>query len=214
MSRRPGRLAGLVLAVAVLAAGCSAQADETEPPDVAPSATSAPNLAAMKKAAQIEDCPTSDPSVAPVEQGLPDMVVNCLAGGRAVRLAGLRGTPMLVNIWGQWCLPCRQEAPYLSEIAASGHATSGKGGLRLLGIDYDDPRPDYAIEWAQLSKWRFPQLADPDRALAGPLKVSAGPPQTLFVNADGVVVFRHAGPFTSADQIRDLVRDHLGVTIR
>ena len=91
--------------------------------------------------------------------------------------------------------------------------TASERWLLLLGIDYDDPRPDYAIEWAQLAQWRYPQLADPDRSLAAPLKVAGGPPQTLFVDADGVIVFRHAGPFTSADQIRELVRTHLGVTL-
>ena len=212
---RAGRLGrfGIVLASLLLAfvgaAGCAPAASEEPPPQISPTAAAPANLAALKKAAGIADCPKSDAAVAPVQGGLPDRLVSCLGGGRDVRLAGLHGTPMLINVWGQWCAPCREEAPYLTEIANSDHL-----GLLLVGIDYDDPRPDYAIEFAQLSKWRYPQLADPERKLAGPLKVSAGPPQTLFVSADGVVVYRHAGPFTSADEIRRLVREHLGVNLR
>ena len=205
------RLVAAVLALATMLAGCTApadQPDQSEPPDISPSATAPATLAAMKTAAGIADCPVSDATTAVRAGGLPDVTVACLGGGRSVRLAGLRGTPMLINVWGQWCYPCRQEAPALTAIATSPHR-----GLVLLGIDYNDPRPDYAIEWAQLSKWRYPQLADPDRTLAGPLKVAGGPPQTLFVDADGVIVFRHAGPFTSADQIRELVRTHLGVSL-
>ncbi len=208
MSRPIARLGAAALAAALLLGGCTQTSAGDTPGDVPTSATAPATLAEMKADAGIQDCPASDPTVAPRPNGLPDVAVGCLGGGRDVRLAGLRGTPMLINVWGQWCLPCRQEAPYLTEIANSPHA-----GLSLLGIDYDDPRPDYAIEWAQLSKWRYPQLADPDRTLAGPLKVAGGPPQTLFVDAEGEVVFRHAGAFTSADQIRDLVRQHLGVKL-
>lgn len=205
------RLVGVLLTAAVaaaLAGGCTPPTSADEPPDIPPSATDPANLAALKTDARIQDCPASKADTAAVPGGLPDMTVACLGGGRDVRLAGLRGTPMLINVWGQWCGPCREEAPYLSEVANGKHP-----GLLILGIDYDDPRPDYAIEFAQLSKWRYPQLADPERKLAGPLKVSAGPPQTLFVDADGVIVYRHAGPFTSAAQIRDLVREHLGVRL-
>lgn len=206
---RPGRrqLAGFLLA-ATLAAGCAPATSAEEPPEIPPTATDPANLAALKKAARIEECPKSDGDVAPVENGLPDLVVACLGGGRDVRLAGLRGKPMLINAWAQWCPPCREESPYLSEIAGADHR-----GLLILGIDYADPRPDYAIEFAQISGWRYPQLVDAEKALAGPLQLSAGPPQTLFVDADGVIVARHAGPFTSAAEIRDLVREHLGVRL-
>lgn len=198
-----------LLVVLVGAAGCAPAASQEPPPEIPPTAVAPANLAALKQAAGIADCPKSDAAETPVSGGLPDQLVPCLGGGRDVRLAGLRGTPMMINVWGQWCAPCREEAPYLTEIATSDHRE-----LLIVGIDFDDPRPDYAIEYAQLSKWRYPQLADPDRKLAGPLKVAAGPPQTLFVSADGVIVYRHAGPFRSAGEIRQLVGTHLGVTLR
>ena len=65
----------------------------------------------------------------------------------------------------------------------------------ILGVDYEDPRPDLAIEFAQLSAWRFPQLVDRDKALAGPLQIT-GPPQTFFVRPDGTIAYRHVGPFS------------------
>ena len=80
----------------------------------------------------------------------------------------------------------------------------------IIGIDYSDPRPDYAIEFAELVKWKYPQLADPDLSLRSPLQI-AGPPQTLFVRADGEIAFRHSGPFGSTGRSPRCSQQHLGV---
>jgi cytochrome c biogenesis protein CcmG, thiol:disulfide interchange protein DsbE len=187
----------------VLARSTTPAASPTEP---APSTDTTADLAAMKKAAGIADCPKSDPKVAAVPSGLPDVVLPCLGGGREVRLAGLRGKPMMINVWAQWCGPCREEAPYLAEVAST-----NKSDLMIMGIDHDDPRPELAIEFAQLSTWKYPQLADPDVVLRQELQIS-GPPQTFFVRPDGTITYRHAGPFNSANEVRDLARKYLGVT--
>lgn len=193
----------------VSSAGIQRSGEEPSAARVASAGPASPprDLAAMKAAAGIADCPPSDPETPARADGLPDVVLGCLGGGRPVHLAGLRGKPMLINIWAQWCGPCRVEAPFLAAVS-----TSAEDGLLIMGIDYADPRPDYAIEFAQLSDWTFPQLQDEDKALEVPLQI-AGPPQTFFVTADGEVVYRHLGPFTSADQIRSLVAEHLGVTL-
>jgi cytochrome c biogenesis protein CcmG, thiol:disulfide interchange protein DsbE len=203
----------LALAAAVLVivlAGCVGSAAPAAP--VVSSAEAIPtpdvtaDLAATKRAAGIADCPRSDPDVAAHPSGLPDVVLPCLGGGREVRLAGLRGRPMMINVWAQWCGPCREEAPYLAEVAAA-----NQSDLMIMGIDHADPRPDLAIEFAQLSTWTYPQLADPDVVLRAALQIT-GPPQTFFVRPDGTIAYRHAGPFGSAAEIRDLADKHLGVT--
>ena len=216
---RTGRkveFAWLVAAIAVatlVLTGCGAAATPAgsapnvpPPSEVAPSPESTASLGPMKKAAEIADCPKSDPDVAAVPSGLPDVVLPCLGGGREVRLAGLRGKPMMINIWAQWCGPCREEAPYLADVA-----TTNKSELMILGIDHADPQPALAIEFAQLSTWTYPQLADPDVVLRAALQIT-GPPQTFLVRPDGTVAYRHAGSFKSADEIRDLVRKHLGIS--
>ena len=176
------------------------------PIEVSPNAVPRADLATLKKAAGIADCPKSDPTVAAVPSGLPDVELPCLGGGREVRLAGLRGEPMMINVWAQWCSPCREEAPYIAEVAKR-----NKSDLMIVGIDHDDPQPELAIEFAQLSSWKYPQLSDPDVVLRAALQIS-GPPQTFFVRPDGTIAYRHAGPFDSAEEIRDLARKHLGVS--
>jgi len=210
MSRRP--LAAALLAL-VLVTGCTSEPPVTRssaaPSAVAPTtsgrAPDSDGLAEEKAAAKIEDCPASDPGVAPVPGGLPDAVLPCLGGGRDVRLAGLRGRPMVINVWAQWCGPCRDEAPFLAEVAAT-----NRSDVLLLGIDHADPDPAAALEFARVASWRYPQIQDQDLVLRRDLQVVALP-QTLFVRADGTLAHRNLKPFTSADQIRQLAEQHLGV---
>jgi cytochrome c biogenesis protein CcmG, thiol:disulfide interchange protein DsbE len=206
---RPGWLAPAAAVLVIVLTGCAGSAAPTPPvassAEVMPTPEVTADLAATKKAAGIADCPRSDPDVAALPSGLPDVVLPCLGGGRKVRLAGLRGKPMMINVWAQWCGPCREEAPHLAEVAAA-----NQSDLMIMGIDHADPRPDLAIEFAQLSTWTYPQLADPDVVLRSALQIS-GPPQTFFVRPDGTIAYRHAGPFTSAAEIRDMAEEHLGV---
>jgi len=195
----------LAAACVLLLAACVSPPERISPPP-APSPTETYDLPALKRQAGIADCPSSDSDVAVVPSGLPDVVLGCLGGGRDVHLAGLRGRPMMINIWAQWCAPCRAEAPHLAEVA-----NANQTDLMIMGIDIEDPRPEWAIEFAQLSGWKYPQLVDQEKVIAGPLQLS-GPPVTLFVRADGTLAYRHAGAFGSADQIRSLLRQHLGVS--
>lgn len=191
-------LAGLV--AALLLAGC---AREPAPGPVAASSApaTATDLVAARKAAGIPDCPASS-DAASVPGGLPELTLDCLGGDAGVRLAGLRG-PMLINLWAQWCEPCRAEAGHLSAFAST------RDDVAVLGINYQDPQPALAIEFAQLVSARYPQLADPETTSKAALAVP-GIPLSLLVDAKGRVVARHPGPFVSLDEVNDWVDDGLG----
>src|SRR4051794_9270240 len=151
--RLPAGSALLAVLTALVLTGCGGSPDPLSGPSLpvaAPPAAAPSELAAQKKDAGIRDCPRSDADAAPVDSGLPDLMLDCLGGGRKVRLAGLRGRPMMINVWAQWCGPCQDEAPFLSEVAKANDPE-----LVILGVDYDDPRPDRAIEFARVLGWRF-----------------------------------------------------------
>lgn len=192
----------------LLLAGCTpgqlVTADPSAPTSTSiPSVTADPDdLAALKAASGIEDCPTLAPQPA-VTDGLPDITLSCLGGGESVPLNALRG-PMVINIWAQWCGPCRTEAPFLTEVAEELN-----GRVDFLGIDYSDPRPELAIEFAEVAGWTYPQLVDEGSALRAPLQI-AGPPMTILLDADGRIAYNHRGQITSADQLRQLIDEHLG----
>ncbi|MGC3954668.1 MAG: TlpA disulfide reductase family protein [Propionicimonas sp.] len=197
MRRINGRVAGVVLAaLTVLPAGCTAVVPGTSPsPSVSPSV----DLVAARRAAGIEDCP--QPTGEPVPDGLPDLTLDCLGGDATVPLGALRG-PLLINLWAQWCLPCRQEAPVLAAFDAA------RDDVGVLGINYDDPEPDWAIEFARISGWTWPQLADPDKTIRASLGIP-GLPVTLLLDADGRIVRRHFGAFEDLDQLSGWVDEGL-----
>lgn len=220
---RPALLVLIVLLSCLTACSSGAPVTRGEPdPGNGPTTASEPSagksgpetsdeddLAARKAEAGIVDCPASDPEVARVADGLPDLTLECLGGGTAVRLAGLRGTPMVINVWAQWCGPCRQEAPFLSSVA---HQVEDRDDVAFLGIDFADPRPELAIDFARVAAWKYPQLVDPLSETKPDLKV-AGIPATLFVAADGRITHTHYAPFASEEELKQVIAEHLGVTV-
>lgn len=170
-----------------------------------PTATSpGDDLAKERKAAGIADCPTAGPVKQPAG-GLPDVTLECLGGGSSTSLAALpQGRPMLVNVWAQWCGPCRKEAPHLAAV----HKKLGSK-IAFIGIDSNDPRPELAIAFAQEAGWTWPQLVDPDWSLRG--KLGVGMPHTVLVDAEGHIVAQHPGEFTSAAELEQLIATKLKV---
>ncbi|MFZ1412227.1 MAG: TlpA disulfide reductase family protein, partial [Micropruina sp.] len=166
-----------------------------------------PALVQARQQAGIADCPVSDDSVAALADGLPDLVLDCIGGDSRVRLAGLRGKPMLINFWAQWCAPCRAESPHLREF-------SQRAGdkVLILGVDFADPRPDLAIEFAQLVSWPYAHVVDPERQTEAALRIT-GIPVSFLVDADGKIVHRQVGPFLSTDELIALAQEKLGVTL-
>lgn len=194
-------LAG-ALASGLVLVGCAAPSA-----DPAPALRVAPELVAQREAAGIPDCPETPAAVTPVQGGLPDLLLGCLGSGRQVNLAGLTGTPLVINVWAQWCAPCRVEAPHLKEFAER-----AAGTVRVIGIDHADPEPGLAIDFAAQAGWTYPHLTDPLKKTSGPLGFQ-GIPITLFVDAEGRIVHRLVGGITSTDQLVTEARTHLGVEL-
>ena len=154
-------------------------------------------------------CPSSDASPALAAGGLPDLTLPCLdpgAGAQQVRLAGLRGKPLVLSVWASWCEPCRTELPAVAEVAkAAGDQ------VRFLGVDVED-QPGDARSLAGELGVRFNSVRDPDGATKQELGW-IGPPITLFVDAGGHVVGRTIGSVGDAANLRSLIRKNLGVSV-
>ncbi len=165
-----------------------------------------PALRAARKKAGLDACPdVKDAGTAPGD-ALPAVTLPCLGGGSDVDLSSLRG-PLVLNLWAQWCGPCRGELPYYEKL----HESSG-GKLQVLGVDYQDTRPDWALDLLQQTGVTYPSLADPGGDLRVPLRVR-GLPAILFVDADGRVVHQEFTVIDSYAQLADMVHEHLGVTV-
>jgi thiol-disulfide isomerase/thioredoxin len=115
------------------------------------------------------------------------------------RLESLRGHPVVVNVWGSWCVPCRQEFPILQHAGA-------KHGKRVafLGIDTLDP-PAEAREFLREYPVTYPSYRDPRGTIAQDLGAGANAPVMLFIDARGETAFIHQGQYkTLADFEADI----------
>ena len=195
------------LLVTALIAGCGA--DEPAEPSFGggsePTSASSDELADLKAAAKIEDCPASG-KPASGRDALPDLELDCLGGGRPVRLSELTGTPTVINLWASWCEPCRKELPLL----AKADREYGER-VRFIGIDVADTAPESALRLAQESGVTYPQLVDRGGRTRAPLRYM-GLPQTVFVDEQGRMVFTERTPFRSYADVTAAIRRHLGVT--
>ncbi len=188
----------------LLTASCSTPAVSTSPPpERMPEVTASADLNLLRQQYGLPECPDTDPAAGAIPGGLPQTKLPCLGTDQLVNLAGLPREPMVLNFWAQWCAPCREESPYLRE------AFQQVEGVSFVGINYQDPQPDWALEFAALAEWTYPHVSDMERTLKTTLRIP-GLPVTLFVAADGEVVGRHVGGFESTGQLLAFIDENLG----
>lgn len=102
-------------------------------------------------------------------------------------LAELHGKPVVVNFWGSWCGPCRQEAPHLA--AAS---RTYQGRVQFLGVDVTDFRTP-ARAFIRQFGWTYPSVFDPTGAIRSSFGL-VGAPHTMIFDANGNRTFLRSGP--------------------
>jgi cytochrome c biogenesis protein CcmG, thiol:disulfide interchange protein DsbE len=129
-----------------------------------------------------------------------------LGGGKKAldaRIRALRGHPVVVNVWGSWCDPCRAEAPILQRVAVE-HAND----VAFFGIDTQDPAEN-AERFLRTVPLSYPSYQDLRGKVANGYGLT-GTPSTIFYNAKGDT-FLHAGVYHSeADLEADLRKYALG----
>jgi cytochrome c biogenesis protein CcmG, thiol:disulfide interchange protein DsbE len=142
-----------------------------------------------------------DPSVIPsalIGHPAPDTDLPPVAGlmrdGKPVpglSAADLKGQVTVLNVWGSWCLPCREEAPVLMRMAADPR-------YRLVGLDYKD-EPANALKF--LERFGNPFVAiGADANGRGAIEWGVyGVPETFVIDRNGMIVFKLVGPITSAN---------------
>ncbi len=142
-----------------------------------------------------------DPSEIPsplVGQPMPEFALTTL-DGRELSSADLGGRPVVINFWASWCIPaCVDEHPVLIDT----HSQHGDE-VQLVGILYDDQPSDAREFLVQYGDGGWPTVDDPTGAVALAYGV-LGPPETYFVDADGIVRAKHFGPLTEADMAANL----------
>jgi len=125
---------------------------------------------------------------------LAPAVAGPVVGGGKLSLAAYRGHVVVLNFWGSWCTPCREEAPDLAKLASDFTAS----GVRFVGIDIRDSPPS-AEAFTSDFRIGYPSLSDPGDNLALNFRSTvppAGIPTTLVIARSGRITARVIGGVT------------------
>ena len=127
---------------------------------------------------------------------------ECLDGGAGVDVSSIKG-PAIVNVWGSWCKPCKDEMPVFKEFYKELDPT-----IQLIGVDVEETSINAGRKFALEQGITWPNLFDRDgqtRAFFG-----MGVPVTWFIGSDGKVISKHIGVITSIDQLREATEKAFG----
>ncbi len=116
--------------------------------------------------------------------------------GNIVDLEELRGTPVVINFWATYCVPCWVEHPLLME-----GARRWQGDIHFLGVIFQDDPNLIAQFNAENGTWG-PSLIDEGGRVAIAYGVY-GPPETFFIDRDGTIVDKAIGAVTP-EQLLDV----------
>ena len=111
--------------------------------------------------------------------------------GKELTLAELKGTPVLVNFWATWCVPCESENPELIRAARA-----WKGKAAFVGVVYQD-KPETIRSWLTAhGGTAYPTLVDEGGKVAIAYGVY-GVPESFLIDANGVIREKFTGPVTA-----------------
>ena len=134
-----------------------------------------------------------------------DTLLNCLTGNEKISVESLRG-PLIVNVWGSWCGPCKQEMPYFVDFH---HQANGK--VKLLGIAVEEAKAQDAKDFIISNGMTWPNLYDAKGITRA--NFGMGVPVTWFIDQQGTVVYKHVGVVESTQELIDLTAKYLKVEI-
>ncbi|HEX7196778.1 MAG TPA: redoxin domain-containing protein [Candidatus Limnocylindria bacterium] len=113
--------------------------------------------------------------------------------GETVSSEDLAGRPYVVNFWASYCIPaCVDEHPVLAD-AYGRHGEE----VAIIGVLVNDEPADAEAFLARYGDAGYPHLTDPGGRLAIEFGVT-GPPESYFVDADGILRGKVFGPLTDA----------------
>jgi thiol-disulfide isomerase/thioredoxin len=126
--------------------------------------------------------------------------------GQSLDVASLGSGPVVVNIWGSWCAPCKAEQPALERVAA---ATRSRG-VAFVGINIRDSSTTPARRHVARYHVTYPSLYDPSARLLPRFRIAPKTiPSTYVLDADGRIAAYVYGPIEEKS-LTDLIERVLG----
>jgi cytochrome c biogenesis protein CcmG/thiol:disulfide interchange protein DsbE len=133
------------------------------------------------------------------------IMLDCLDGTDGASINGIKG-PAIINVWGSWCGPCKEEMPILRSFYEK-----AQGKLALIGVDVEEASIEDGRKFVKNNGITWPNLYDADgksRAYFG-----MGVPVTWFIAADGSVAYKHIGVIKSEKELISMTSKYLDVKL-
>ncbi|MFI6167271.1 TlpA disulfide reductase family protein [Nocardia sp. NPDC051052] len=129
---------------------------------------------------------------------------DLMTAGKTTSVEDYPGKVVVLNLWGQWCGPCRAESPALEKV----YAATKDNGVAFLGINVRDPQQDKAQDFVVDNKVGYPSIYDPSMrtllALGGNFPTSVIP-TTLILDRQHRVAAVFLRPLL-ADDLQPIVQ--------
>lgn len=116
--------------------------------------------------------------------------------GNTVSLEDLKGRPVVINFWSTWCIPCKQEHPLLQRYPPA------YPDVTFLGVIYQDKTPAVKA-FLKRDPVPYATLVDAESKVAIAYGVT-GVPETYFIDAEGKITYKRAGPLSEATLVEQL----------
>ena len=126
----------------------------------------------------------------------PEFSGTTLTGSK-LSFSDYRGQVVVLNFWGSWCVPCREEASTLAAVASKYQPS----GVSFLGVDVRDTTAS-ALAFAHSFHVAYPSVSDPSSAITLDFTAKvpiAGTPTTLVVDRTGHIAGAVFGTVTYAE---------------
>lgn len=120
-------------------------------------------------------------------------------GGESVRISDYLGKPVLVNFWATWCAPCVLEMPNIQK-----YYERYPGAFSVIAVNADESR-NTVEGFVEDMGLTFPVVLDPGSKVQTLYRL-LGYPTTYFLDAEGMVQFRHIGLLREKDLEEYLVK--------
>jgi len=124
----------------------------------------------------------------------PDFTLERLDREGQLTLSSLEGKAVVLNVWASWCIPCKEEAPFLERAWRQNR----KRGLVVVGLDAKDFRRD-ARRFVERFGLTFPIVYDGPGDTLGGYGVT-GFPETFVLDRKGKVVEAFAGAVNAEEE--------------
>lgn len=115
----------------------------------------------------------------------PDFSIPLLGDDGTFVLSEHRGETVVINFWGSWCGPCREEAPMLQRTYQD---YLGRG-VRFIGIAVGDTEAS-ALAFINSFGITYPNVLEITGELERSYKTNGIVPQTMVVNRRGEIAQR------------------------